>query len=104
LVTSLDGVRFGQNFIPQLGQELPVLGAAFGAKEKSTTIAFAGRNVAAVFFLDKRNNVSVPNSILNTQDQMDFMSQPQYLANRISEVLTKSANIQDYRYKFDWNQ
>ena len=35
---------------------------------------------------------------------MDFMSQPQYLANRISEVLTKSANIQDYRYKFDWNQ
>ena len=104
LVTSLDGVRFGQNFIPQLGQELPVLGAAFGAKEKSTTIAFAGRNVAAVIFLDKRNTVSVPTSILNTQDQIDFMSQPQYLANRISEVLTKSANIQDYRYKFEWNQ
>lgn len=104
LVTSLDGVRFGQNFIPQLGQESPVLGAAFGAKEKSTTIAFAGRNVAAVIFLDKRSTVSVPTSILNTQDQIDFMSQPQYLANRISEVLTKSANIQDYRYKFDWNQ
>ena len=104
LVTSLDGVRFGQNFVPQMGQELPVLGAAFGAKEKSTTKAFAGKNVAAVIFLDKRSEVSVPASILTQQDQMDFMNQPQYLANRISEVLTKSAHIQDYRYKFDWNQ
>ncbi len=104
LVTSLDGVRFGQNFIPQLGQELPVLGAIFGSKEKSTTIAFAGKNVAAVLFVDKRADVAVPASVLTTQDQMDFMNQPQYLANRISEVLTKSANIQDYRYKFDWNQ
>ncbi len=104
LVTSLDGVRFGQNFVPQMGQELPVLGAIFGAKEKSTTKAFAGKNVAAVIFLDKRPEVSVPSSVLTTPDQMDFMNQPQYLANRISEVLTKSANIQDYRYKFEWNQ
>ena len=104
MVTSLDGVRFGQNFIPQLGQELPVLGAAFGVKEKTTSAPFAGKNVAAVIFLDKRADVSVPSSVLTAQDQMDFMNQPQYLSNRISEVLTKSANIQDYRYKFDWNQ
>ncbi len=104
LVTSLDGVRFGQNFVPQMGQELPVLGTVFGLKDKTTSRAFAGKNVAAVVFLDKKSDVSVPASVLTQQDQMDFMNQPQYLSNRISEVLTKSANIQDYRYKFDWNQ
>lgn len=104
LVTSLDGVRFGQNFVPQMGQELPVLGAVFGLKDKTTSKAFAGKNVAAVVFLDKKSDVSVPASVLTQQDQMDFMNQPQYLSNRISEVLTKSANIQDFRYKFDWNQ
>jgi parvulin-like peptidyl-prolyl isomerase len=37
LVVSLDGVRFGQNFVPNMGQELQVLGASFGAKVKSTS-------------------------------------------------------------------
>ena len=87
-----------------MGQELPVLGAVFGLKDKTTSKAFAGKNVAAVIFLDKKSDVSVPASVLTQQDQMDFMNQPQYLSNRISEVLTKSANIQDFRYKFDWNQ
>lgn len=104
VVISLDGVRFGQNFVPQLGQELQVLGAAFGAKAKATSSPIASKTVAAVLFLDKRDDVQVPTSVLTAADGIDFMNQPQYLANRISEVLNKSANIQDFRYKFDWNQ
>ena len=104
MVVSLDGVRFGQNFVPNLGQELQVLGVAFGAKVKSTSIPFASKSVAGVLFIDKRDDVQVPTSVYTSADQMDFMNQPQYLSNRITEVLNKSANIQDYRYKFEWNQ
>ena len=104
MVVSLDGVRFGQNFIPNMGQELQILGAAFGSKAKSTTIPFASKSVAAVLFIDKRDDVQVPTSVYNSADQMDFMNQPQYLSSRITEVLNKSAKIQDFRYKFEWNQ
>ena len=102
IVVSLDGVRFGQNFVPQLGQELPVLGAIFGVKENTTSAPIAGRLAAAVIFAGKRTNVEVPASVRDAADQMDFMNQPQYLMNRVQEMMVKAAQIQDYRYKFEW--
>jgi len=87
-----------------MGQELQVLGAAFGTKVKSTSIPFASKSVAGVLFVDKRDDLQVPTSVYTSVDQIDFMNQPQYLSNRITEVLNKSAKIQDYRYKFEWNQ
>ena len=88
----------------QCSIELCVNKVLYSAKVKSTSIPFASKSVAGVLFVDKRDDVQVPTSVYTSADQIDFMNQPQYLSNRITEVLNKSAKIQDFRYKFEWNQ
>jgi len=33
----------------------------------------------------------------------DFMSQPQMILSSVKRVLVREAEVQDFRYKFDWN-
>lgn len=102
MTVPLDGIHFSQNFIPQLGQELPLLGALFGLKENAISVPVNGKLISAIVFMEKRQKVDVPSTVLNSVEQGDYMNQSQYLIQRIQEVLTSSAHIKDYRYKFEW--
>ena len=97
----MEGLKMGSNFIPQLYNEPKILGAIFGVKEKALSKPVSGVSATAVIWVDKKDKVEVPKAGL--EDVVDFMNQPQYLLNRLQEVLKSAADIQDYRYKFSWN-
>ncbi len=97
----MEGLKMGSNFIPQLYNEPKILGAIFGVKEKALSKPVSGVSATAVIWVDKKDKVEVPKAGLD--DVVDFMNQPQYLLNRLQEVLKSAADIQDYRYKFSWN-
>lgn len=96
----LEGLKMGGNFIPQLYTEPKILGAIFGVKEKVLSKPVSGINATAVIWVEKRDKVEVPKTL---EETMDFMNQPQFMANRITEVLRQASEIQDFRYKFSWN-
>jgi len=97
----LDGLKMGGNFIPQLYNEPRILGAIFGVKEQVLSKPVSGASATVVIWINRKDKVEVPKAGL--EDAMDFMNQPQYLMNRLQEVLRSSAEVQDYRYKFSWN-
>jgi parvulin-like peptidyl-prolyl isomerase len=102
-VVDLDVARFGQGFLPQIGSEFGVLGAVFGLKEGITSNPIIGKESVAIIKVAKVNKVEVPASVYNTPEGDDFSRQPSFMLNRLQEVLMREGNIQDFRYKFEWN-
>lgn len=102
-IVDLDVARFGQGFLPQIGSEFGLLGAVFGLKPGTSTKAIIGKESVAIVKLDKVNKVEVPTSIYNTPEEDDFSRQPNFMLNRLQEILMKEGLIQDFRYKFEWN-
>jgi hypothetical protein len=102
-VVDLDVARFGQGFLPQIGSEFGVLGAVFGLKEGITSNPIIGKEAVAIIKVAKLNKVEVPASVYNTPEGDDFSRQPSFMLNRLQEVLMREGNIQDFRYKFEWN-
>jgi hypothetical protein len=102
-IVDLDVARFGQGFLPQIGSEFGLLGAVFGLKPGTSTKAIIGKESVAIVKLDKVNKVEVPTSIYNTPEEDDFSRQPNFMLNRLQEILMKEGSIQDFRYKFEWN-
>lgn len=100
-VVPLEGIKMGQNFIPQLFNEPRILGAVFGVKEKTFSQPVIGSNAVAVLWIEKRDKIDVPNSAL-TAPAFDFSSQPMFIGNNLKETVRKAAEIQDNRYKFPW--
>lgn len=100
-VVPLESIKMGSNFIPQLFTEPKILGAAFGVKEKTWSKAINGNNVVAILWIESRDKVEIPKTGLD--EGPDFANNPQFLANRLQEVIKKSAAVQDYRYKFSWD-
>ncbi len=98
----LNVVRYGQGFLPQIGQEFGVLGAIYGMGETKVSKPILGKQVAAVIFMNKTTKMDIPVSIYNAPQEDSYTNQPQFVLNRLQEVLTRSAAIQDFRYKFDW--
>lgn len=98
---SIESLKMGQNFIPQLFNEPAILGAIFGVKEKAFSKPVAGLNAVAMIYIEKRDKIDVPNSAISTS-QMDFATQPMFLGNQLKEAVRKASNVQDYRYKFPW--
>ncbi len=103
-LVDLDVARFGQGFLPQVGSEFAILGAAFGLKAGVMSKAIVGKDVVAVIKLDKVNKVDEKTSLANMPVENDFGMQASYMINRLQEVLMREGNIQDFRYKFDWNK
>lgn len=101
-VVDLGVARFGQGFLPQIGNEFNLLGAAFGLKEGTTSKAILGKEAAALIQINKVKDIEVPESAYNSPEEDEFIRQPNFMVNRVQEVLMRSAGIQDYRYKFDW--
>lgn len=100
VIIPLEGLKMGSNFIPQLFTEPKILGAIFGVKEKILSKPISGTGAVAVIWIDKKDKVEIPKAGLD--ENADFMNQPQFLANRLQEVLRAAAEIQDFRYKFSW--
>lgn len=98
----LESLKMGQNFLPQLASEMRILGAAFGVELKKFSIPVSGKNNTAVLWIDKRDDIKVPKSAGDSPDPFEFYNRPQYIMNTLQEVLTKKAQVQDYRYKYEW--
>lgn len=103
-VFSTDVVRYGQGFLPQIGNEFNVLGVVFGLPDGVTSKPIIGKQVAAVVIKEKSTKLDVPVSAYNIPNQEDYSSQPQFVLNRLQEILTNSAHVSDLRYKFEWHR
>jgi hypothetical protein len=99
-VISLESIKMGGNFIPQLFTEPKILGAIFGVKEKVFSKPIAGTAAMAVIWVEKKDKTEAPKTGL--EESMDFMNQPQFLLNRLQEILKSAAEVQDFRYRFSW--
>ena len=96
-IIPVDAVRFNMGMIPQIQNEFKVTGAMFGCAEKKFSKPIIGNSVVAVVWVEKRDKVDVPTSALNSP-AFD-MTNPEMFGS----ALKRAAEIQDYRYKFEWN-
>lgn len=102
-VVDLDVARFGQGFLPQIGSEFGLLGAIFGLKEGVASSPIIGKEAVGLVKIAKINKIEIPASVYNTPEGDDFTRQPSFMLNRLQEVLMREGSIQDFRYKFEWN-
>jgi peptidyl-prolyl cis-trans isomerase D len=100
-VLRADSVTFSSTFIPNVGNEMKVLGASFN-KEYQTKISPAIKGEIGVFVIKVDNVSAVPNPNFdakaqqaNIQQQMGAMT-----GYRAIETLKKAATIKDNRIKF----
>lgn len=100
-IVPLESIKMGSNFIPQLFTEPRILGAAFGVKEKTWSKAISGNNVVAILYIESKDKVEIPKTGID--EGPDFSNNPQFLGNRLQEVIRKAGAVQDYRYKFAWD-
>ena len=96
-------LHMGQGFIPQYGSESVILGACFGANLNALSSVIEGNNYAAVVFPIKRDELDAKKEVASMNRNDDFMSQPQMILSSVKRVLVREAEVQDFRYKFDWN-
>ena len=95
----VEGIRMNQTMLPQLMNEPKIVGAMFGVKEKTLSKPVDGYNAVAVVFVEKRDKVEVPNSVLSNPG---FQYTGEMLMNFLGQYASKAAEIQDYRSKFSW--
>lgn len=98
----LDGLKMSQNFVPQLASEPRILGAVFGVELKKFSSPIIGKNNTCMIWIDKRDEIKIPKSASDVSETMDFTNNPKYVTNVVQDILTKKAEIQDFRYKFEW--
>jgi peptidyl-prolyl cis-trans isomerase D len=102
-VQRIDTVQFSSPFIPNVGQELKVIGAAFN-KENQSKISDPIAGNGGVFVIKTENVRAVPNAAFDAdemrlsvlQQQQNAIANPQVLLS----IIRKSANIKDNRYRF----
>ena len=97
-----DDLRMGQRMIPQLNAELRILGAAFGSELNKFSKPVIGKDYTAVVFMTKRTPIQVPKTVANSPDPYAFMNSGQYMMGVVERTLKNRAEIQDFRYKFEW--
>jgi peptidyl-prolyl cis-trans isomerase D len=100
-VLKADSIAFNSTFIPNVGNEMKVLGAAFN-KEYQTKVSAPIKGEIGVFVIKVDNISAVPNPTFdvkaqqaNIQQQMGSMT-----GYRAIETLKKAATIKDNRIKF----
>ncbi|HUR09864.1 MAG TPA: peptidylprolyl isomerase [Flavitalea sp.] len=102
-VQRIDTIQFSSPFIPNVGQEFRVIGAAFNkANQTSLSTPIAGNG--AVFVIKTENIRAVPNvnfdvnvaRLQTLQQQQGALANPQM----IMAILKKSSTIKDNRHRF----
>lgn len=99
-VLNADSVRFSSPFIPNIGQEPKVIGAAFNKAYQSAVSAPIAGN-GGVFVLKTDAISAVPDAGLNADEQRKMMMQQmrQSAGFRAVDALRKAANVKDERSK-----
>jgi peptidyl-prolyl cis-trans isomerase D len=99
-VQQLDSVMFSAVYIPNVGNELKVIGASFN-KNYQAKVSDPIFGEIGVFYVKVNNITAMPNPGLDVKQQQQAMAQQARMSGYlIIETLKKSANITDNRYKF----
>jgi peptidyl-prolyl cis-trans isomerase D len=100
-VMRADSLSFSSTFIPNIGNELRVLGAAFN-KDYQAKISAPIKGEIGVFVLKVENISAVPNPNFDVKQQQAGMQQQMggMIGYRTMEIMKKSATIKDNRIKF----
>jgi peptidyl-prolyl cis-trans isomerase D len=100
-VMRADSITFSSTFIPNVGNELKVLGAAFN-KDYQAKISGPIKGEIGVFVIKIENISAVPNPNFDAKQQQQGMQQQMgaMIGYRTMEVMKKSATIKDNRIKF----
>ena len=100
-VLRADSVVFGSTFIPNVGNELKVLGASFN-KDYQSKVSAPIKGEMGVFVIKVDNITAVPNPNFDAKQQQQALQQQQgaMVGYRTFEIMKKAANIKDYRVKF----
>lgn len=100
-VQRIDSVLFSANFIPNIGQELRVVGASFN-KNNQTKPSAPIKGEVGVFVLKVESIGALPNPSIDVKLQQQAMQQQQkqMATFRVIDALKKSASIIDNRADF----
>jgi peptidyl-prolyl cis-trans isomerase D len=100
-VLRADSVTFNSTFIPNVGNELRVLGASFN-KEYQSKISGPIKGEIGVFVIKVENISAVPNPNFDAKMQQQAIQQQMgaMIGYRTMEFMKKSADIKDNRIKF----
>jgi peptidyl-prolyl cis-trans isomerase D len=96
-----DSVTFSSTFIPNVGNELRVLGASFN-KEYQSKISGPIKGEIGVFVIKVENISAVPNPNFDAKMQQQAIQQQMgaMIGYRTMEFIKRSADIKDNRIKF----
>ncbi len=100
-VLKADSIAFNSTFIPNVGNEMKVLGAAFN-KDYQTKISAPIKGEIGVFVIKVDNISAVPNPSFDVKTQQENIQRQMgaMTGYRTIEVLKKAATIKDNRIKF----
>lgn len=100
-VLRADSVSFSSTFIPNVGNELRVLGAAFN-KDYQAKISAPIKGEIGVFVIKVENISAVPNPNFDAKQQQAAIQQQMgsMIGYRTMDIMKKSAEIKDNRIKF----
>jgi peptidyl-prolyl cis-trans isomerase D len=100
-VFNADSVSFNSTFIPNVGNELKVLGASFN-KEYQSKISAPIKGEIGVFVIKVNNISAVANPNFDAKAQQQAMQQQMgaMFGYRVMDIMKKSADIKDNRIKF----
>jgi peptidyl-prolyl cis-trans isomerase D len=100
-VLRADSVTFSSTFIPNVGNELRVLGASFN-KEYQSKISGPIKGEIGVFVIKVENISAVPNPNFDAKMQQQAIQQQMgaMIGYRTMEFMKRSADIKDNRIKF----
>ncbi|MBO9199739.1 MULTISPECIES: peptidylprolyl isomerase [Niastella] len=96
-----DSVTFNSTFIPNVGNEMKVLGASFN-KEYQTKVSAPIKGEIGVFVIKVDNITAAPNPNFDAKAQQQAIQQQMgaMFGYRAMEIMKKSATIKDNRIKF----
>jgi peptidyl-prolyl cis-trans isomerase D len=99
-VQQLDSVAFSAGYIPNLGNELKLIGASFN-KNYQAKVSDPIVGEIGVYYIKVNNISALPNAGLDVKIQQQIAAQQNQRASyMIIETLKKAADITDNRYKF----
>jgi peptidyl-prolyl cis-trans isomerase D len=96
-----DSIQFNSSFIPNVGNELKVLGASFN-KDYQAKVSPAIKGEMGVFVIKVENIFALPNPGFDVKQQQAAMQQQLsgMAGYRTLEIMKKAADIKDNRVKF----
>jgi peptidyl-prolyl cis-trans isomerase D len=96
-----DSISFGSTFIPNVGNEMKVLGASFN-KDYQSKISGPIKGEIGVFVIKVNNISAAPNPNFDAKMQQQAIQQQMgaMFGYRVMEIMKKSADIKDNRIKF----